>query len=774
MSHILLMIHKCFVLAILAVGLQTIPAASSAAAQVDPREEHFEKHVRPFLIERCYKCHGPDEQKSSLRVDSREFLVEGGFQGPAVFPGNAEKSKLIQVLRSTDQPKLAEHSVLEMSQIEKVEKWIADGAYWPEGNLPVAAIDEGVAGGDDRPLFSQQQKSYWAFQPVEIVEPPAVANEAWVKTPIDRFILAGLEAAGVRPAPPAGRPTLIRRMTFDLTGLPPSPEEIEAFVNDPSPFADVKVVNRLLESPRYGERWGRHWLDVARFAESAGHDGNNAYLNAWRYRDYVIEAFNKDKPYNQFVIEQLAGDLLPKTQDVATDLERMVATGFLQVGPKPIVMRDKKQMVREIADEQLHATGVAFMALTLGCARCHDHKFDPIPTEDYYSLTGIFLSTVMMEDFLPDSKWIEYMVPAPGGSKVKVMGVKDQPEPRDARVHVRGSHKNRRQIAPRRFLQIIAGVDCPPIETTGSGRLELAQWIASEDHPLTSRVMVNRIWQWHFGTGLVASSGDFGSRGGKPSHPELLDWLARAFVESGWSIKQMHRLMVLSATYRQACVVNQEGSSVDPQNQLLWRMPRRRLSAEEIRDALLALGGSLDVTMGGSDFDYEAIQAGGDADRELYALGSRPTFPHPKRSVYMPVIRNFRPEILRLFDGAVEHEPTTRRGQTTVAPQSLLMMNSAFIRAQARGLAEHITGLPHLDERARVEHAFLSVLGRLPNNEERKDAYQFLDHYLANVEPDEQRPADPDKAEPPVAPELLAWQSYCQALMCLNEFIYVE
>ena len=521
--------------------------------------------------------------------------------------------------------------------------------------------------------FTEEEKSFWSFQPVTDPIPPEVGNTTWASTELDRFILAKLEAEGLAPAPPADKRNLLRRLTYDLTGLPPTPDEMKAFLADDRPEAYAEVVERLLASPRYGERWAQHWLDVSRFAESAGHDGNNAYLHAWRYRDYVIKSLNDDKPYDKFIVEQLAGDLLPATGELEQDYEQLVATGFLQVGAKPVVMRDKRQMLLDIADEQLHATGVVFMGLTLGCARCHDHKFDPVPAEDYYSLAGVFTSTKIMADHAPDSKWVEEEIPGPDGNPVKAMLVRELSEPKNLPIHRRGSYRSLGKEVPRRFLQIIAGVDHPAFDTDGSGRLELARWIASPDNPLTARVLVNRLWQNHFGRGLVASSGNFGRRGSPPTHPELLDWLASRFVASGWSIKDMHRLMVCSSTYRQAHIHSDEALAVDPDNLLLWRMPRRRLSAEEIRDTLLQASGELELEMGGTLFT-EGYTAN-DPKRELYVVDISGSdrfgpFEVPRRSVYLPVIRNARPEMLILFDGPhahrIDHGPwTDHRGSSS-------------------------------------------------------------------------------------------------------------
>jgi hypothetical protein len=606
-------------------------------------------------------------------------------------------------------------------------QWVKDGAPWPDEEPTREPRQSGDA------LFTTEEKNFWSFQPLNIAALPEITDARWPASPVDHFILAGLERVDLKPAPPADKETLLRRVTYDLTGLPPTEGEIAKFGADDSDNALEKLVDRLLGSPHYGERWGRHWMDVARFAESAAHDGNNAYMYAYRYRDYVIDAFNKDRPFDDFVVEQLAGDLLPKTGDLQVDYDRDVATGFLQVGPKPIVMRNKHQMLLDIADEQVDTTGIAFLGMTLGCARCHDHKFDPIPTQDYYSLAGIFMSTHVMRDFMADSKWITPEIESPDGEKVKIMAVRDlPPEDRgDLRIHLRGSYKKLGEPAPRRFLQIIAGESHPPINTRASGRLELARWIASAENPLTARVIVNRIWQWHFGRGIVASSGDFGERGERPSHPELLDYLARWFIDHDWSIKKLHRLLLLSSTYRQASIDQPEAAAKDPENRLLGRFPRRRLSAEEIRDSILASSGALDREMGGTFFDYKAIQAGGHPDRELYSLGSRPYFPQPRRAVYIPVVRNFRPYELTIFDTANEHLSTAVRRPTIVAPQALYLMNSPLVRDQARNLATDLLAeFEEEDVASIVSSAYRRVLGRAPEAAEIEDAQRFLESYM--------------------------------------------
>jgi cytochrome c553 len=772
------------------IGAVLIASAFSSPSKADSttseKAEDFERHIRPILVNNCVECHGPDTQEADLRLDSAEGLFAGSHSGPVVVPHHPEHSRLVHLVRGGSELQMPPDKRLSSQEIAALERWIFDGAFWPGYEAPPQRNPNVSSDA----IFTEDQKSHWAFQPLRPVAPPATADASWPISPIDRFVLARLEEAGLKPAPPANKYVLLRRVTFDLTGLPPTPQEITDFVADKSPAAFAKVVDRLLASPHYGERWGQHWLDVVRFAESAGHDGNNAYLHAWRYRDYVIRSFNIDKPYDQFLIEQLAGDLLPKTGQEQQDYDQIVATGFLQVGPKPVVMRDKKQMLLDIADEQLHTVGVAFMGLTLGCARCHDHKFDPIPIADYYSLAGILTSTQVMADAEPDSKWLEPTVATPDGEQASVMAVQDLPQPANMHVLLRGNYRTPGPEVHRRFLQIIAGSGHPPLKSTGSGRLELARWIASSEHPLTARVMVNRIWQHHFGRGLVATSDNFGRLGEPPSHPDLLDWLAQYFIESGWSVKAMHRLLLLSSTYQQAYVENATAQQIDPENRLWWRMPRRRLSAEEIRDAMLAVSGMLDSSMGGTLFT-EGFQPG-DESRKLYVVDISAKDPFPpfqasRRSIYLPVLRNARPESLKLFDVANELAPTAVRGETTVAPQALFLLNSPFVRQQAEKLALRLIDLSAGPsdvvgaggEREAIDHAFQLLFGRPALVHEVERVRRFLDEYRSsasqlplnvqqvNSEVDVQNPRED-------SPRLLAWLAACQALLCTHEFIYLE
>ncbi len=628
----------------------------------------------------------------------------------------------------------------------------------------------------ERATFTPEEKSFWAYQPVQDFAPPSVKQEAWIKSPVDRFILAKLEEQqqNIAPAPQADKVTLLRRVTFDLIGLPPTPAEVDAFLQDDSPQAFEKVVNRLLDSPHYGERWGRHWLDVVRYAETTANDANAVMRFAWRYRNYVIEAFNRDLPYDQFVIEQLAGDLLPPTDSVETNTRRIIATGYLMIGPKALAETDKEQSRLDIVDDQIDVTGRAFLGLTVACARCHDHKFDAIRATDYYALAGIFRSTEPFQNEARNaSMWWEFPISQGAGKEDIVVMAPKETLPRNLRVHLRGNRFTLGATVPRGTLQVLASSSSRSRETSdrtptssatsqdaaapligslsSSGRLELAQWIASKHNPLTARVMVNRIWQHHFVRGIVATSDNFGMRGDRPSHPELLDWLAARFVDSGWSLKAMHRLMLLSATYQQAT------------------FSRCRLSAEELRDAVLAVSGKLDRVPGSSESGEFLISEAEDIKAQIRP--NRVAADHPyysqfaKRSVYLPMVRNMLPDVLTLFDAADPNGVTSVRNDTTVPSQSLFLLNSPFVREQSKHFAQRLLSDDKLSTDQRIAEAHRLAFGRTASAAELQQGREFLAAYVSN----------PLLATKPEAERLpLAWQSYCQTLFCANEFLYVE
>ncbi len=625
-----------------------------------------------------------------------------------------------------------------------------------------------------RATFTDEEESFWAYQPVQDSMPPSVNDEAWVQSPLDRFILAKLEEYGLAPAAPADKLTLLRRVTFDLTGLPPTPAEIDAFLQDESPQALEKVVDRLLDSPHYGERWARHWLDVVRYAETTANDANAVMQYAWRYRNYVIDAFNQDLPYDQFIVEQLAGDLLPATESVETNTRRVIATGFLMIGTKALAETDKEQSRLDIVDDQIDVTSRAMLGLTVACARCHDHKFDAIRTTDYYALAGIFRST---EPFQNENRnatmWWEFPVPQGEAEEPLMVMAPKEALPRNLRVHLRGNRFTLGETVPRGVIQV---VDRSKLERSdrgeisdNSGRLELARWIASADNPLTARVMVNRIWQHHFGRGLVETSDNFGVRGERPTHPELLDWLAARFVESEWSIKAMHRLMLLSSTYQQSGFASSAAQLADPDRGWLSSFPRRRLSAEELRDAMLAVSGKLDRVAGTNESSEYLLSKAEDigamikpnrlaADDPIYT-----TF--AKRSIYLPVVRNMLPDVLALFDAADPNGVTAIRNETIVASQSLFLLNSPFVREQAKLFGQRLLDDEKLSNEQRIQAAHRMAFGRQASPDELVQAEEFLASYFA---------AQAAQARPEAERRLSAWQSYCQILLCENEFLYIE
>src|SRR5262245_5325824 len=802
----------------------TLALAAPAAAH----EKFFETRVRPLLALHCFECHGPDKQKSGLRLDSAEALRKGGSSGePVVVPGDPAKSLMIKAVRHTDgvtamppKKKLADREVADLA------RWVAEGAVYPTATA------------------SRADATHWAFVPPADRLLPAVKDPGWVKSPIDRFILAELEAKGLRPAGPADKHALIRRVAFDLTGLPPTPEEVEAFLADSSPEAFARVVDRLLASPAYGERWGRHWLDVARYADSNGLDENVAFGTAWRYRDYVIAAFNSDKPYDRFLTEQIAGDLLP-TSDTATRYERLIATGFLSLGPKVLAEVDEQKMEMDIVDEQLDTLGQAVMGATLGCARCHDHKFDPFTQEDYYALAGVFVSTKTMDNFTKIARWHENPIPGPAdlakqaeydkrvaaaSEVIKTLTTKADEEvgnrPKhgdklpnkleplypyatnaelkklrdeltalqkaapdlptalgvtevkatDVALLKRGNHLTPGPVVPRRFPNVLAGEKQPPLPSAESGRRELAAWLTRPDHPLTARVLVNRLWRWHFGQGIVRSVDNFGRLGEKPTHPALLDWLARRFVEDGWSIKNLHKLIVISATYQQASQVTSDESrvtskdktrhsslvtrhSIDTANHLLWHFPRRRLEAEEIRDSLLAVSGRLDRTPGGPAITHVK-------NREFlfdHTSKDGTTYNSTRRSVYLPVVRNNLYDLFQLFDSTDATVSKGDRATTTVPTQALFYLNSDLIAGCATELANRLAW--EKDDAARAEHLYRIAYGRPPTAREVERAENAASGFELDLE---SREPDPAKRR------AKAWALVCQAVLAANEFVYVE
>ncbi|MBM83235.1 MAG: hypothetical protein CMJ78_21955 [Planctomycetaceae bacterium] len=1048
------------------------PAPVARAAEPDAAKiAFFEKHVRPALVEHCIECHSEDEPESKLRLDTLAGMVRGGLRGPAIIPGKPEQSLLIRAVRHGELFKMPPKRKLPQAEIAALAKWVADGAVWPNAK-PVDPKE--TKGENSEYTLTDEQKAFWSFQPIRRPELPSVKNSDWIQSPIDAFILARLEKAGINPAPRTDKATLLRRTTFALTGLPPTPEQLELFMNDKSPDAHARMIDQLMHSPHYGIRWGRHWLDVVRYADSNGMDENLAHANAYRYRDYVVSAFNQDRPFDRFVREQIAGDLLKPLSGSKYEFDHLIATGFLSIGPKMLAEDDPVKMQMDIIDEQLDTIGRAFMGLTIGCARCHDHKFDPIPTADYYSLAGIFKSTHTMDNHNVVARWFErpisdeatvaklaaiekqleaqksqstsvrtmafeslrstaienfgeYLLAAeskrqkaklrttaqsigkqyspekfPGtlyleaekfqrgnptvytkgygegigvilnagptpnfveydieiladgmyqfevryaaaaarpcvlsingnvlekdfagnvtgswypdkqkwevagfhklkkgkivlrieqpmyfphidkiciaptnvvgrvdlkplksdfkpvsefvtslaiqldkidtkhplhfwlkavadakdtealrtlaanvfkqpaakgladflkasgspfqlsdpleahfekesvtrltqlreevkkleASKPKVphaMGVREGMAA-DIRIHFRGNHLTQGDLVPRRVPRAIPISNAAAIPKGESGRLQFAKWLSSDKHPLTSRVFVNRVWRWHFGAGLVRSTDNFGRLGDRPTHPQLLDWLAAEFVESGWSVKHLHRLILQSATYQQSTVVPVEQLdkqiAADPENLLWARMSRRRLEAEAIRDSILSVSGKLNATMKGSILPSKNrayVTSTANVNPNVYVTD--------RRSIYLPVVRSAIYEVLQAFDFADPSVINGSRQTTTVAPQALFMMNSAFVADKTKAWAEQLTA-EFDNDRDQIRHMYRLAFSRNPNDTEVARAVAFVDFYqrrlVAGGKPED------------ASSRLSAWQALCRVVMAANEFAYVE
>ncbi len=773
----------------------------------------FETQVRPILDEHCLKCHGSTKQWGSLRLDSRTAILKGGDSGPAAVAGEPNESLLIRAVRHDDENlKMPQDDKLTDAQIEILSNWVKSGLAFP---------------ADSAASKRHRDPNHWAFiSPAEVAIPP-VQNAAWPQSDLDRFVLARLEAEGLSPAPKADKRALIRRVTFDLTGLPPAPAEISAFLNDERPEAYPELIERLLSSPAYGERWGRHWLDIARYADSNGLDENVAHGNAWRYRDYVVRSFNADKPFDQFIREQLAGDQLEASSEELRN-ELLTATGFLSIGPKVLAEVNMPKMRMDIVDEQIDTVGRVFLGMTFGCARCHDHKFDPIDTADYYGLAGIFKSTRTMDTYTKVAKWHEHPLKSVEATQMQAeyeaqvaakkmaiettvksadealqaslpdgaippeskesqypeetrtaltklreeltalekappelptsMGVTED-EIVDVPIHVRGNPSRLGDVVPRHVPAVMKGPEMPGFSGQHSGRRELAEWLVNDHHPLTSRVLVNRVWRWHFGRGLVASADNFGLLGEKPSHPELLDWLAKEFIHRKWSLKEMHRLILLSNTYQQSTLVSSEAATADPDNRLWSRFPVRRLAAEEIRDSLLFVSGQLDTTMGGSLlkvknrgylFDHTSIDT--------------TDYNSPRRSLYLPVIRNNVFEMFQLLDFPDPAVPTGDRATTTVAPQALMMMNSDFVMQAADALAGRVLTKESSDSE-RVKEIYVTCLGREPSDEEISQDLQLIQDTLQTFSSDAR--SDKDRLT-------TAWSVACQVVLASSEFVYLQ
>jgi hypothetical protein len=732
-----------FVARVLSCAALIAPGAAWSADAIDVKspDEFFEKSVRPLLSARCLECHSAKEPEAGLRLDARDNMVRGGDNGPAIVPGEPEKSLLVTAIHYRDENlQMPPTGKLSGEQIAVLTTWVKIGAPWPSASSAIRP-----AGPDETFEITPEERAFWSFQPVVAPPVPAVKDGAWSKRDTDRYILARLESTSLAPSPPADKRTLIRRATFDLIGLPPTPEEVEAFLADDSPDAFSKVVERLLESPHYGERWARHWLDIARYGEDQAHTfQSRKYPQGFRYRDWLIQSFNRDLPYDEFVRQQIAADLLPGDDK----RERLPALGFFALGP--VYYGDRKMM--DQYDDRIDTLTRGFLGLTVACARCHDHKFDPISTADYYALAGVIASSQYIEEPLVSPEEVEAaekaLTDAEKKNKLKkypfVHTLKEADKPVTMRVHIRGSTENLGDEVPRHFLSILSPDEPKPFEH-GSGRLELAQAIASEANPLTARVMVNRIWKHHFGEGLVRTASNFGSLGERPTHPDLLDYLAARFMASGWSIKALHREIMNSAAYQQSSGFDTAKAAVDAENRLLWRMNRRRLEVEAWRDAMLAVAGTLDRTIGGPSSD-------------LANAGNR------RRTMYGVVSRHRLDDLLRLFDFPDPNLTSDKRPETTVPQQQLFVLNSEFMTGNAKALAGQVASLADNDE-GRIRAAFARVYCREPSDREMQLALTYLKA--------DESPAE-NGSDGAASVKLTRWDRYAQVLLGANEFMYVD
>lgn len=788
-----------------------LPVAGFNEAPTSEQLAFFESKVRPVLADQCYECHSANAKKvkGGLLLDSRVGLRKGGDTGAAITPGDPDASLFIQAVRHADKDlSMPPKKMLPADQIADLEEWVRNGAPDPRSDNTVAKIEAKSA------IDWDKAREWWSLRPLAGGSPPSVHDAAWPLNDIDRFVLGKIEQAELKPAAAAEKRALIRRATYDLVGLPPSPQEVQAFLDDESPAAFEKVVDRLLAMPQYGERWGRYWLDVVRYADTAGDNSDFPIPQMHRYRDWVIAAFNRDLPYDQFVRQQLAGDLLPAANDVER-YEHIIATGYIA---------NARRFGSRVDDYPQHLTiedtidnfGRAFLGLTVNCARCHDHKFDPITTQDYYALYGIFHSTrypwpgieldQKQHDFVPlanadqiarfqqerdekkktleaEVKWLEQQLKDSdeGAKKANEEELKKgkeaaekysrTPPPyplayavgeaakrEDVALQQKGDPAKPGPVVRRHFLTVLGGAELPP-EDTSSGRLQLANWLLDAGNPLPARVMANRIWLYHFGKGLVPTPNDFGKQGKPATHPELLDWLAARFTEGGWSVKKMHRLIMLSRTYQLSSTRDSESAAKDPNNDLLTAYPRRRLDAEAIRDTLLSLGGSLDRTPGGThpfppQTEWKFTQHN----------PFKATYDTNRRSVYLMTQRIQRHPYLAIFDGADPSVSTPLRATSTTPLQSLYFLNDSLVHEQAKRFADRLI-TEQSEDSARLQLASELAFARPARPDEIERAVQFLTAARAKLS---ETQSSPEKLESET------WQALVRVLFRLNEFVYLD
>jgi mono/diheme cytochrome c family protein len=815
----------------------------------------FEMEVRPILQANCFACHGGEKKvKGGLRLSSRETILKGGDSGPAIVLDKPEASLLLQAVNYRE-PKMPPKGKLPQTQIDILTRWVKMGIPWPAGATSTSGKRHGP------PPVDEQAKQFWSFRPFKRSALPRVNKTDWVNNPVDAFVLAKLEAAGLGPAPPAEKGALLRRVYYDLTGLPPAPEEVDAFLADGSANAYEKVVDRLLASPQYGEHWARHWLDLVRYAESNSFERDGAKPNVWRYRDYVIRSLNEDKPYDRFIHEQLAGDELEVARDSVAEAatesratltaDNLIGTGYYRLGQWDDEPVDPVQALYDELDDIIATTGQVFLGLTVNCARCHDHKIDPFPQKDYYRLLAFFngieryglrspesvakaslrpiatageqsrqhaeivahrkkLSAVREEmkaiedsvgprleggerdDFKQEINRVAILkkhVPdllnretfdrclalrkerrfldrnRPSALAEALCVTETGPTPRETFVLLRGNPQAKGEKVEPGFPSVLPAV-APALpqahgdaRTSGRRRL-LAAWIANPQNPLTARVVVNRLWQYHFGRGIVRSSSNFGYQGTRPSHPELLDWLASEFVARGWKLKAMHKQLLLSNTYRMSSRPNASALAKDPENDLFWRFEPRRLAAEEIRDSILAVSGNLNQQKMGGPSVYPLMPQEVLAGQSMPGAGWGTSMPEERnrRSIYIHIKRSLAVPLLAVFDAADTDASCPVRFTTTQPAQALGMLNSAFVNEQARIFALDLSTKAGTDPAAQVRLALRRTLQREPSVAEVARGVQFIqrmhkEHHFGQEE---------------------ALRSFCLLALNLNEFIYLD
>ena len=868
----------------LIVGTLGLYVAAPGQAQTTPKVS-FSKDVAPILTEKCMKCHGHEPLMAHLDLRTREGALKGAQHGPVVKPGDAAGSHLYRHLTGQELPRMPLGGQLPEAEIAVIKKWIDSGAEWDPG--VTLGPGAGPAGTAEK-KFTDSQRHYWAFQKVVKPAVPVVKDGDWARNPIDAFIMSKLEEKKLKPSPPADKTTLLRRATLDLIGLPPTPQEVQAFLADNSPDAFAKVVDRLLASPEYGERWGRHWLDLARYADTNGFKSDETRPNIWRYRDYVIQAFNEDKPYDRFIREQIAGDEL-----YPNDLSARVAVGFnrhfTEETNQPVIELRRQEILNDITD----TTAAVFMGMTYGCARCHDHKFDPILHKDYYRLQAFFSNIREQDDLLlltgaelaaykqQQAVWEEktrdirqemhamvaplakarreyYSIRFSTGTKEalgtpiekrtplqSLLVIKAMPQityEDRALVNYKDDEFGAAQLTPeqkKRFAELEAelrnfdslkpnppkaqtiidnGREAPKSYVLGAGnwdvqreevqpgflsildpgnpqivppegmnstgrRSVLANWLADPQNPLTPRVMANRIWHYHFGRGIVASTSDFGVMGDRPTNRQLLDYLASTFVENGWSIKKMHRLIMLSKVYQESSDSQPQAETVDPDNNLIWHYDRHRLEGEAIRDSMLSVSGLLNTKLGGPGVNPPmppgvAAAAAYGAARVAKTNAAVDLADANRRSVYVFVKRNMVYPMLDAFDEPNPQESCSRRFRSVIPSQSLILMNDTLVLDWARALAGRVLNDSGLKLDQQIDRAYRLAVSRPPAAAEREAVLDFLNRQsalLADRLAHNEKPPMPEALPAGMEPSrAAAFVDFCHALINSNEFLYVN